>query len=418
MDILQDKKKEPRIYSSPNDIGGGLNDLVSKYLTPKEEGAAIAQSAPETKNQAKEQITNTANQFASGKIKGISDKYVADTASALEKIGEDRDAYMKASDDLYTKAQTSKGLSKKEAVGLALLTLIPTALGGVLGGKRGVAIGGTVGVGAGSNAYNQLQKEKEAERDATLKQADRKASQAEGADKIIQASSLDMPEKQAGFGVRGVELDEQMAREKLETETADRKLDQRISDASLKDEMKTFVPGVGKFQTSADATEFKKTAPDALNVLQIVNDLKNEVKTIGSGGKLNLADRAKIENKILGLVGRLRMPITGPGVMTESERAMIREMVGDPKKILTLDSVEIAKLEALSEIAQGSLNNAARAWGADTEYTPSNERLQRVNQSTGRIVPQSTKQSSVKQGGLSADEEAELQELEKEFGGR
>lgn len=91
----------------------------------------------------------------------------------------------------------------------------------------------------------------------------------------------------------------------------------------------------------------------------VVPELMQLRGKIGSAdfSKLSLQDRAEVQTKLSSLVGALRLPIVGPGPMTETERKFIISTIGDPNKIFTLPSIEVAKLNSMIGTIEGRVRN-------------------------------------------------------------
>lgn len=74
--------------------------------------------------------------------------------------------------------------------------------------------------------------------------------------------------------------------------------------------------------------------------------------------RLSLSDRAKVATKINTMVGALRIPITGPGPLTEPEREFLLKTIGDPNAFFALPSVERLKLKEIRSNIQRKVKNA------------------------------------------------------------
>jgi murein DD-endopeptidase MepM/ murein hydrolase activator NlpD len=101
----------------------------------------------------------------------------------------------------------------------------------------------------------------------------------------------------------------------------------------------------------------KKKVTDNLNAgekaLQNIGQLKALVKDISwqtaIPGPLKDFDPKLKRAKVLreSLKGALRLEIFGPGVMTDTERALAEEIIGDPTKLFTTDATQIEMLNTL-----------------------------------------------------------------------
>ncbi len=108
----------------------------------------------------------------------------------------------------------------------------------------------------------------------------------------------------------------------------------------------------------------RSDAEAALNMFDTIEDLMK------NGGKYDPKRRAMIESNLITLTGRLREPVVGPGAMTPSEYDRLREAVGDPKKLTSLDFLGEARMNAMRAILEGDLAVKTRSL-INKEWTPS-----------------------------------------------
>jgi hypothetical protein len=126
-----------------------------------------------------------------------------------------------------------------------------------------------------------------------------------------------------------------------------------------------YVPGMGIALTPEGATKVRElkgtvdTAKDGINELMKINKQ--------AGKSLSLEDRAKAETIAQTMVGLLRTPITGPGAMSDGERAMLENIIANPTKIFSLDSSTKTRLQTLSKRLEQSLNMTGRANGIEIQ---------------------------------------------------
>lgn len=144
------------------------------------------------------------------------------------------------------------------------------------------------------------------------------------------------------------------------TIAGERTADKQAAEAEkqqVKDEALT-VEGYGKARTPKEAQELRQTVVDTKSAL---DDLRS-VKELGTN--VAVWDRTKV-NKIDQLlnqaVGKLRMSMVGPGSMTESERLLIRESIGDPTALFSSESIQNAKLDQLITNMEKRLEDEAKA---------------------------------------------------------
>lgn len=71
------------------------------------------------------------------------------------------------------------------------------------------------------------------------------------------------------------------------------------------------------------------------------------LKISEQGSRLNLKDRAKVATDLKALVGQLRIPFTGPGVLTDTEYERLLDTIGDPNKLFAIPEIERTKIKTV-----------------------------------------------------------------------
>jgi hypothetical protein len=112
------------------------------------------------------------------------------------------------------------------------------------------------------------------------------------------------------------------------------------------------VPGVGLANTPKDANEVKDISIAATGAKSAIDELKAIMGTPGKS--LSPNERARAGSIRQQLIGQMRVAILGPGTVNESERALLENLIPDPTSILSLDSSNLIKLNALEKrMAEG-----------------------------------------------------------------
>lgn len=138
-----------------------------------------------------------------------------------------------------------------------------------------------------------------------------------------------------------------VAQDAFQDKLLDDKRADRAAELATKADMKAEeleIPGFGQARTAADAKDMRTAIVDTESAIA---DL-NQVKELGTD--VNLTDikkRELIDQLLNAATGKLRLSMTGPGAMTDSERLMIRNSIGDPSKLMSTESIEKAKLDQL-----------------------------------------------------------------------
>jgi hypothetical protein len=142
--------------------------------------------------------------------------------------------------------------------------------------------------------------------------------------------------------------------------------DRRVSEQKRKvekEEREREVPGVGIAPTKKDAEELKKdkaSTEEAIKILEKVKELGTDVNVLTDRTRVN-----KINSLLNQAVGKMRISMTGGGPLTEEERAMIRESLGDPSKLFSTESIQKAVLDQNIEQLKQSLKDKYSARGVE-----------------------------------------------------
>lgn len=130
-----------------------------------------------------------------------------------------------------------------------------------------------------------------------------------------------------------------------------------------KEVLERFVPGVGVALDKESAKTLREEGAAVYESIPLVDNLLSlNEQTFRS---LNPTERAKINQQVALLTGKLRIPVVGPGAFTDKEREFIaNEIVGNPAAIFAFDSTNKAKLEQLKSILKRSREEKIAAYGA------------------------------------------------------
>lgn len=120
-------------------------------------------------------------------------------------------------------------------------------------------------------------------------------------------------------------------------------------------------------QSFTDANEYKKIAQETYSALDTVKELRDLGKT---GSKLSLNDQKRAKVMIAKLVGALRLPFQGPGVMQIPEKEDLIATIGNPLAIFSLASVENSKLDQIKDSLSSSLQSTAQVRGIKEKVVP------------------------------------------------
>lgn len=130
---------------------------------------------------------------------------------------------------------------------------------------------------------------------------------------------------------------------------------------AAKDMRQRFIPGLGLANDLEGAKGLREMQTTVKTVKSSINRLREIIST--SGKSMSPDARAEADTLRGLLIGRLRVPITGPGAMSEGERQLLEKMIPDATGMMSLDSRSKTRLDALDKSVQTNYRNMAIANG-------------------------------------------------------
>lgn len=123
------------------------------------------------------------------------------------------------------------------------------------------------------------------------------------------------------------------------------------------------VPGAGLANTAEGAKGLSEMQTMVDSASKEIDKLLKITKQ--SGKSLSLNTRAEADTIRTGLVGALRVPVTGPGAMSDGEREMLLKMVPNVAAFSSLDSNSITRLETLKKSLAQKYQSMGKANGVN-----------------------------------------------------
>lgn len=132
------------------------------------------------------------------------------------------------------------------------------------------------------------------------------------------------------------------------------------------------------------------------------------LKVSEQGSRLNLKDRARIATDLKALVGQLRIPFTGPGVLTDTEYERLLDTIGDPNKLFAIPEIERVKIKTVINKLTSDLDTRYEQAGLKGVKSKREKLIDlKMQQKAGsREQIEKTIDSLIQQGKLSQDYEA------------
>lgn len=123
------------------------------------------------------------------------------------------------------------------------------------------------------------------------------------------------------------------------------------------------VPGYGGVALSKeDRDQFQKFRQEQEPVINAINRVL-KIQSSDQYSKLSPEQRGQVNSEIQMLIGGLRSGIVGPGAVSDKERAVLVETVGNPNTLFSKNSWERAKLLTVLNKTKADLSTIAKARG-------------------------------------------------------
>lgn len=155
-------------------------------------------------------------------------------------------------------------------------------------------------------------------------------------------------------------------------------------------------------KASEDVRKFQAEVEPAIKGAHRILKISQE------GSRLNLKDRARVATDLKALVGQLRIPFTGPGVLTDKEYDRLLDTIGDPSKLFAIPEIERTKIKTVINKLTSDLDTRYSQAGLQNVKSKREKLIDlKLQQKVGsRNEIESTIDNLIKQGKLSEDYEA------------
>lgn len=340
----------------------------------------------------------------------------------------------KTAADLYEEAKKKKDLSVGEALSLGAIALVPSLLGYAIGGARGGVVGARAGQAGAGKYFDALVAQKENIRGVTADQAKAAEEAAGAAAEDVRSAELKGFEKELSLSdpKQGPSKMDGLL-DLLKIQQLQRGLSQpnltpgqkKVDELFAKDYVE-FTAGGGLARTQADLNTLDKIKSNLINA-----DKEGEDYTGSSVHALPKMMRDYLTPKSAGMQDQIEAIIqqnlkkTLGAQFTEREAAAFMARSYNPRLSEQENAVRLEK-------AMTVLEEMAKAKQAASEFYEKRGSLSgfpmsqvlapgaavRMLEQQGVSLPEGVEDPMNQVGGLTPEEEAELKELEKEFGGQ
>lgn len=148
-----------------------------------------------------------------------------------------------------------------------------------------------------------------------------------------------------------------------------------LAKPELRDTTVTLPNGNMAFANSKGAAEdLRKYVGESEAATTIMGDMVDRYKTLGAGkAKMSPEDRRYFQQQTGVLVGKLRLALQGPGVLTDTDIKMLKETIGDPTNFLEFPDQGIKSVAALQNLIKTVNSVAYKQAGLGTQLTNSDK---------------------------------------------
>ena len=124
-------------------------------------------------------------------------------------------------------------------------------------------------------------------------------------------------------------------------------------------------PSTGKLHFALDKESARKFRDSVSTTLKVKEGLGRILESVNIISRLNPVERARVSTELTALVGQLRVPLTGPGVLTEKEYERLLDTIGNPTSLTAIPAVERAKIQTLINKFDRDIEAEAKTIGAE-----------------------------------------------------
>jgi hypothetical protein len=133
--------------------------------------------------------------------------------------------------------------------------------------------------------------------------------------------------------------------------------DTRISFVNPKS-YERFSPGYGLAFDPKAKTKFDELS---MSVGPAISGVERLQEIGRKGSKMSPSDYVRAQTELRTLAGSLRLPITGPGALTDDERKFLLDTIGNPQKILSFKPLEMVRLDTIKNKLTKDLDQQAKS---------------------------------------------------------
>lgn len=156
----------------------------------------------------------------------------------------------------------------------------------------------------------------------------------------------------------------------MDVKDAERGIALKQPDGSTRVQFGNSKAGVAKLKERVISTNI---ALDGISKLE-------EIASHSAGGSFSLEDRAAAKSIQQSLVGALRLELFGPGVLTEVEQEIAREIIGNPATFMSITKLQLVRLKTLGNKVRYSTRSALRLEGINIPASNNDKNIAKVMQ--------------------------------------
>lgn len=149
-------------------------------------------------------------------------------------------------------------------------------------------------------------------------------------------------------------------------------------DPEMSNRMVQVKPGVYMPSASKDPKELRISLNTFDNAVRDAKELRALAQQFGNNSFAKIVDRqakGRSDALLQGLVGALRLPYFGPGVLTDTEQALARKMIGNPTDVFSLASANEARINTIIQKLNYAKKTALRNEGVNVPLSANEKKM-------------------------------------------
>lgn len=167
-------------------------------------------------------------------------------------------------------------------------------------------------------------------------------------------------------------------------------------------------PGIYMPTASKNPQDLRTNLNTFDNAMRDAKELRKMAQQFGNNSIAKIVDRearGQSEALLQGLVGALRLPYFGPGVLTDTEQRLARDMIGNPTSVFSLASANEARINTIIQKLNYAKKTALRNEGVNVPLSANEQKMAAYRAAGIKLPDPELINAMIKKGDWNPDEE-------------